>query len=51
MKEVLKATICLPCGGPPFPLKDHQNSMQEMQQENAQLKQEASILIYLINLF
>jgi FtsZ-binding cell division protein ZapB len=51
IKEVLKATICEACGGPPFPVEDHQHFVQEMQQENAQLKQEASELIYLINLF
>jgi homeobox-leucine zipper protein len=39
MKEALKVIRCEPCGGPPFPVEEHEHFMHKMQQENAELKQ------------
>ncbi|GAU12507.1 hypothetical protein TSUD_377580 [Trifolium subterraneum] len=40
MKEALKATKCEPCGGPPFPMEEHEHYKHKMQQENDELRKE-----------
>lgn len=40
IKEALKNVICPSCGGPPFGEEERQRSLQKLQLENAQLKEE-----------
>jgi homeobox-leucine zipper protein len=42
IREALKNVICPSCGGPPFGEEERQHSLQKLQLENAQLKEEAS---------
>ncbi|KAB1211362.1 Homeobox-leucine zipper protein ROC8 [Morella rubra] len=41
IREALKNVICPACGGPPFGEEERQRSLQKLQLENAQLKDEA----------
>ena len=41
--EALKNVICPACGGPPFGEEERQRSLQKLKQENARLKEEASL--------
>ncbi|KAG5132635.1 hypothetical protein JHK82_023823 [Glycine max] len=41
MKEALKNMLCSSCGGAPCQEEDHEHAIQNMQLENAQLKEEA----------
>ena len=41
IREALKNVICPSCGGPPFGEEERQRSLQKLQIENAQLKEEA----------
>ncbi|XP_038698045.1 homeobox-leucine zipper protein HDG11-like [Tripterygium wilfordii] len=40
IREALKNVICPACGGPPFGEEERQHSLQKLQLENAQLRQE-----------
>ncbi|XP_048328590.2 homeobox-leucine zipper protein ROC8 [Ziziphus jujuba] len=40
IREALKNVICPSCGGPPFGEEERQRSLQKLQLENAQLKEE-----------
>ncbi|XP_002526595.2 homeobox-leucine zipper protein ROC8 isoform X2 [Ricinus communis] len=40
IREALKNVICPSCGGPPFGEEERQHSLQKLQLENAQLKEE-----------
>lgn len=40
IKEALKNVICPACGGPPFGEEERQCSLEKLQSENAQLKDE-----------
>ncbi|KAJ4706850.1 Homeobox-leucine zipper protein [Melia azedarach] len=40
IREALKNVICPACGGPPFGEEERQRSLQKLQLENAQLKEE-----------
>lgn len=45
IREALKNVICPSCGGPPFGEEERQRSLQKLQLENAQLKEEVSFII------
>ncbi|KAH9649330.1 homeobox-leucine zipper protein ROC8 [Citrus sinensis] len=40
IREALKNVICPSCGGPPFGIEERQRSLQKLQLENSQLKEE-----------
>ncbi|XP_058725502.1 homeobox-leucine zipper protein HDG11-like [Vicia villosa] len=40
MKEALKAKLCITCGGPPIASKEHELSIQKMEEQNIRLKEE-----------
>jgi hypothetical protein len=39
IKEALKAIKCEPCGGPPFPMEEHEHFNHKKQRENVEIKQ------------
>ncbi|KAJ4828788.1 hypothetical protein Tsubulata_010801 [Turnera subulata] len=43
IREALKNVICPACGGPPFGEEERKRSLQKLQLENSQLKEEASL--------
>ncbi|KAF2325701.1 hypothetical protein GH714_033345 [Hevea brasiliensis] len=45
IREALKNVICPSCGGPPFGEEERQRSLQKLQLENAQLKEEMDSII------
>lgn len=42
IREALKNVICPSCGGPPFGEEERQRNLEDLQEENAQLKEEVS---------
>ncbi|RHN50724.1 hypothetical protein MtrunA17_Chr6g0460611 [Medicago truncatula] len=39
VKKILKMTFCESCGGPSFPMHEHERFMQKMRMENEMLKE------------
>lgn len=42
VKKIFKMTFCESCGGPPFPMHEHERFMQKMRMENDMLKEKVS---------
>lgn len=51
IREALKNVICPACGGPPFGEHERRLSLQKLQLENAQLREEASFNCWDFSLF